>query len=242
MYFQYGAFAFEPGEVALQNFVRRYIRSPRDQVVREVRLLAVTFSAIRNGQAALRTRYNEILAALVDGDYTAGFYHTDNSPSAIWVPSTADDANNFTGVQIDERPGLRAIDGADYATHLDGTFAVRAEYNVGIAASIISWDEEVTVSGGSGPNIEAIEQDQGPALLVATTQQTAVIIRQSGAAVGRQTWPQPAPPYFTNEVSRARQISRRSPRRVGFGLTDFTTRWSYTFLATGGVTGYPGAQ
>lgn len=239
MYFKYGNFVFEAGEAILGGFTRRMIRSNQDLAVREERVLSVGFQIIRSTQANLRARYNAILAALSVENQTAAFYHDDNTASAIYLPAPGDDANCLTGVLVMERPSIRPVDGADYATHLDGQFVLRAEYVLATAPGLVDFSESVTVEGSGGPNIVAVPQDSGAPLLIATTFQTPVTVVQEGQSVGLYTWPQPKPPYFANELAGARRISRRSPRRRGGGLVDYPTAWSYRFVATGPVVGYP---
>lgn len=239
MYFKYGSFQFEDGEAVLGGFTRRMIRSAQDLAIREERVLSVGFQIVRNTQANIRSRYNAIYAALAVENQTAGWYHDDDSASAVYLPNQSDDGNNLTGVLVMERPSIRPADGADYATHLDGQLVLRAEYRISGAPGLVDFSETVSVEGSGGPNIVAVPQDSGPPQLIATTFQTPVLVVQEGQAVGLNTWPAPQPPYYPNELAGARRISRRSPRRRGGGLTDYPVSWSYRFVLTGPTAGYP---
>src|SRR5688500_6680169 len=113
MRFGYGAFRFEQGEASLRGFRTVARRNEKGSLEKVTVTLDIDFEIIRDGQAAIKSRFDQIATAIRRDGRDAGFYHDSGARSAIFIVNS----ETASGVQITQYPSLEPDDGADYATH-----------------------------------------------------------------------------------------------------------------------------
>jgi hypothetical protein len=147
------------------------------------------------------------------------------------------------GVRVVSR-GYPIGTGAEYTTYR--TYAIQAEVEypaTGVEAQILDWQETLTIGGGA-PRWVIREPLNGDPIKQQTHQRTKYVATQSGHAVGRFAWPDPAPPIWLNDLHADRPMLTYSDAPImGVGVgrvaTEWSVAWHYEFEAVSQLNGKP---
>jgi len=237
MYLKYGTYQHDSREVGLTIQRRSLVsESGVHYGTRE------TWNVIGLLQADNQT----LLTAKIDALMTA--YRYDGSNIGLYLDSGI--ATSHKILNSDTMGGIRVVqepsfpeDGvrtAEYSTFRSYTIILEADLPIGSANVILSWTESLDMTGRGGPLRLFLPVLTGPWQEQMTTDASTYTVVQSGAAVGLRTWPVPATPLWPSaehqERSRVRHRTPRFRNSVGW---EYPVTWSYTFEATGGLTGTP---
>lgn len=248
MKFGYGAKRFEAGEFALRAFNTTPTRNEKGRLEKITRVLEVNFEIIRDSQADITRRFNEIAAAIrVDGK-DVGFYEDDGGRSAIFI----DSSETASGVLIAEYPGLSPDDGADYATHHKGSCAFAAEYlpsafggGGGGQNELTDYREALSVRGTGGPRIVSVENDRGRPQQFVLADRTTIFAQQSGTLSvisERPYYPAPNPPVWPKLIVGESAEHSKEITPSNDGSFTCTVSWNYQFQSIGPLFGEPRAR
>lgn len=225
MYFRLGPLNFPSGEVRLQSLSERSVASRRG-VNKIAKQLTVDIDIIADGQSAINSRLGTLQSALNSSIATAGFVLDNGSNSRIMLEA----ARSINGIQI-ESFAYTQQDGAEHATHQSCTLTLSAEYPYANAGELVEYREEITVQGNGGPTFAIVPTLEGPPHRYQLTDQSPVVIVQTGSAVALYGYPFVNSPIFPEyEQGTARAIKRGSPEWDGRSFTNFPVAWGYTFI------------
>lgn len=235
MLYKHGAFTSEDGEFSLRAFNVQRIRSSRNRAQYDRKTLSTSFCVYRDGQTAIKSRWDAIYNALKNDGVDSGFIHDGGAPSLLWLPNSG----STSGVQVVQPPSAEGQNGADYATGLMGSFSVMAEYPIGLD-NVLDYRETVTTTGNNGPLKSVIVTDTGPVLIVETARFSPCRATQSGYITTRGAWGIPNAPIWPDlQINTSQGVSYEAPRRNGSELTEFRVSWSYEFINDGPFNGRP---
>lgn len=231
----YGSYAFPPNGVTiaisrqakLAESGARYGHTERWLVrglLEAIGQAAITL-AIQTFERAMSTDYQDLVFRMDGGAASA---------------HQALNSSTFSGVRVVGPPSYPVGQGAEFATYR--TFEVTFEFDVLYSqASLISWTETVTKSGG-GPlitfftSLNALPQKQTLALA------TPFVARQAGSALGVTSYPAPALPNWPQALKKYPEITERAPKRSGNNLTEYRIDWVYEFESATALDGHPNSQ
>lgn len=208
--------------------------------------LDIDFEIIRDGQASIKSRFDQIANAIRRNGRDVGFYHDGGARSAIFIVNS----ETASGVRIAQYPSIESDDGADYATHLKGNCGFTAEYlpsafggnQNGGQGEVTGYSESVSVRGTGGPRYSVDVVDRGRPRRYKLADYTPVEASQQGSiTVLSKTpfYPTPNPPLWPGlEVGEQREITD-DLQPASDGAWSCTRNWSYRFLSGGPLTGSP---
>lgn len=147
-------------------------------------------------------------------------------------------AGSLTGVQV-LRISLPPNVGAEGVNRATMAVTFQAEYPTSGTLQIIHYAETVGFSGGAPVRDVALDINGGPPLLQTVHARTPHTAFQRGSAVGLSTWPPPEPPLWPAALWGPPDVQYDSPQRRGYGVSHYTTRWSYSFLSVVPLAGRP---
>lgn len=249
MRFGYGAFRFEQGEAALRGFRTVPTRNERGFLEKITVTLDIDFEIIRDGQAAIKSRFDQIATAIRKDGRDAGFYHDSGARSAIFIVNS----ETASGVRISQYPSLEPDDGADYATHHKGSCGFSAEYlspafaggGGGGQGQVTNYAESVSVRGTGGPRWACDVVDRGRPKRFKLADYTPVNATQQGSiTVISKTpfYPNPNPPLWPALEDQEQREFTDDIQPASDGAWSCTRNWSYRFLSEGPLTGFPRAR
>lgn len=233
MLFGYGSFRCEEGEARPTSWTEVITRSARHVPTSVVRSLGVEFDIIKPTQQGIHDRLAQIYAACNSDGLDVGFYLDTGGKSHYFMTN----AITTSGVLVVQRPIALPSDDADYATHLKASAAFMAHYDVAtifgsaIAEQVLDYGETVAMIGTGGPRKVLVDVDTGPPQQYTLTDQTRVIVQQSGFIV--QSVPGVVPnPYVAPEqylVSEGRTLIPSVSYNSRSGQVEYSLRWDFTF-------------
>lgn len=250
MRFGYGAFRFETGEASLRGFRTVPTRNEKGFLEKITVTLDIDFEIIRDGQAAIKSRFDQIATAIRRDGRDVGFYHDTGARSAIFIVN----AETASGVRIAQYPSLEPGDGADYATHHKGSCGFTAEYlpasfggnqNGGTNGQMTNYAESVSVRGTGGPRWACDVVDRGRPRRFKLADYTPVTATQQGSiTVISETpfYPNPNPPLWPALEDEEQRELTPDLQPASDGAWQCTLSWSYRFLSEGPLTGFPRAR
>jgi hypothetical protein len=244
MRFGYGAFRFEEGEAALRGFRTVPTRNDKGFLEKITVTLDIDFEIMRDGQAAIKSRFDQIANAIRRDGRDVGFYHDSGARSAIFIVNS----ETASGVRISQYPSLESDDGADYANK--GSVGFTAEYlpaafggnQNGGQGQITNYAESVSVRGTGGPRYSVDVVDRGRPQRFKLADYTPVTATQQGTitVVSKSPFYQtPNPPLWPGleEVEQREFTDDLQP--ASDGAWQCTRNWSYRFISPGPITGFP---
>lgn len=248
MRFGYGAFRFEEGEAALRSFRTVPTRNDKGFLEKITVTLDIDYEIIADGQAAIKSRFDQIANAIRRDGRDVGFYHDSGARSAIFIVNS----QTASGVRISQYPSLESGDGADYATHHKGSCGFTAEYlpaafggkggSGGGGGQITNYGESVSVRGTGGPRWGVDVVDRGRPRRFKLADYTPVTATQQGSVtvVSKNPFYPPAnPPLWPGlEDEEQREISP-DLQPANDGAWQCTLNWSYKFTSPGPLFGFP---
>lgn len=186
---------------------------------------------IRNKLAILNSVYTDYLSSI-------GLFYPNGMPS-LYVLSSV---NTLGGIQVIKRPSAPTMQGANLVTWHDLEIEVTALVPTTFTDRLVSFSEELTVSGG-GTRYGHLEPLDAAPIKQRLKQQTIYKATQSGSAMGLFSRPDVsviAPPIFPADlVEQNPTISKRSPMRRGSASTDYFVSWSYQYESASQLVGEP---
>lgn len=230
MYCKYGTFEFEPWECNLaiaKTAIPNAFHFKRGDNVQFI----FDFEIVANGSEAIETRLQEINAAFVDGQ-SCGLVDDDDTPVVShWLPNTAEDATNYTNTQIISKRLPPTING-EFVSGRKGQIVV-ASFFSSPTSQVVDFRDAIVRHGNAGPQYswrkdERLGMGWYP---VEDSPSTLQHMRQTGYAIGEDTWPLPPPPIYSVpfEDSTKRTIVHSSPTRYPEGYLGFRVDWTYHY-------------
>lgn len=236
----YGGFSFTDNEAMVTFWGQQVEFDSRGRPRRLRRRMNIEGEIIATTPAGIDTRVAAIQTAFEVGGQDAGLY----IPPSTLTHIALSNSNSVSGVRIVQPPSFNMRDGmAHFATGLPFSIALEAEYLLTQSGdSLVNYQETITYTGDGGPRRMVIEVVEGPPVTQTTTEQTPIVIEQSGSATGILDYPDVNPPLVAALLDRPDgiQVSRDVPRMENGIYTEFTARWNYrmtsdsdTFVAAG---------
>lgn len=249
MRFGYGTFRFEDGEASLRTFNRAVTYAQNGFAERIAVTLDIDFEIVRDGQAAIQARFDQIAAAFNRNGKDVGFYLDSGVPSRIFIKNS----DTTSGVKITQLPSIEADDGADYATHLKGSCGFMAEYypatlglpsggQTGQNGQTTGYRETVSVRGTGGPRVAIDVTDRGLPKRFILADRTPVFAQQSGSLEVLSEspyYPAPNPPLWPALVDPEQTEVTRDLAPSDDGSYRSSVSWTYQFQSPGPLTGVP---
>lgn len=236
MYFQYGSFV-HPDNVTNVRDVRRAVRSPRGFISHTTYTLEIEgiLKPSTVSQAGIRTAIQQLEAGYGFEGRDAGLFHDDGSLSPHYLSSSG----SISGVRVEQVEFPKDQNTGEYATDRSFRIALSADY-LNTNLGLVDFREEIQVSGTGGPRNVGVETLTGRPQLQQVNARTLVRARQSGFAVGLQSYPRyPSAVWPAVEEVDKRQQNKGAPKRNGLGYMEYPISWSYSFLSNGPLGGTP---
>lgn len=221
----YRGYAHTADEINLVNvsYVKRY--SPRNRALTETRTMQIQGELIYSGTASIVSKANDVINAYSqdygDFSYTVG---------GVLAHSLTNSAGCTSGVKV---IGKQFPSGGPEQLATTRTFGatLQATYDVS-EDNIVSWRESVQTTGTGGPLFVITDSLIGP-IVDTLAPYTALYYRQSGTAVGFDSYPNPPGPLDANwEFGHRRSITKTTGVQQGTGIRYYTTSWVY-YMVTG---------
>ena len=251
LFFQYGSYKHDVGEVTLSNLSQRVQFSDRDIPETVVKTMAID-GVLVGSASELTTKINALEKAYSKQFQSAVMYQ--QTGSAITRTAHAlDQSYAFGGVRV---TGFSYPDGsgAEYATKRKYRIDLEAKYRLYPNGTIIkgypwqllqieekefselgSHSETLTFSGG-GPTIVSIATLSGPVIMQKTTNQTTYRAPQTGSSTAPTYYPKAPNPMWSNYYDQPGSSITRSASGKSF-----TTTWNYQFISDIPLNGLPKA-
>lgn len=251
LYFQYGSYKHDVGEVTLSNISQRVEFSENDAPETVTKTMTVdgtiigSVSEITNKiyglEKAYSKQFKDAIMMLQDGSSVTA------TPHALW--------NGFAvgGVRV---VGFSYPDGSnsEYATKRRYQINLEAKYRLNPDGSIMtripfglsqieekdakelgSYTETLSFSGG-GPTIVAHTTLSGPVIMQRVSNQTPYRATQSGSSTASTYYPKAPNPMWSNYYDQpASSVTTSASNKK------FTTSWSYQFISDKPLNGRPRA-
>lgn len=222
----YGGYSFEDNEVNLVtvNEIKKY--SERNRKLQRI-ISMQCFGEIQGTASAQISRMADIENALKNDGRDFRYY-----VGGLLAHSMTNSGDCASGVRVVQKSFPRG-DGAEFANRRSFSFTVQAIYDALSGDDLVSWQETVEVIGNGGPDFYILRSEYVP-VAITTSPFTEVRIRQSGMAVGYNSYPVPpgyvggtGPAGTVTEYGPARRITRTTPQQMGNGLRFWPIRWYY---------------
>jgi len=193
-------------------------------------LLGANSAALTASIAALEAAYSYDLGDLY-------LYEDSGTATAHSLLS----ASTIGGTRVVQHPSFSNGAGAEYATHRTYTVVVEGDKDAG--AGLLSFNEQITFSGG-GMEWGFLPVLNGTPPRQIFREQTPYRAEQTGHSTHMTRYPNPADPIWPGaEHVTQRQITYHGPMRTGLGgsvqFMGYGVQWSYAFEDTSGFAGMP---
>jgi uncharacterized protein (UPF0333 family) len=238
MYLTWGGASFAVNSCNVAARVRISAFSDYGLPLRYLAQFSVDGDFAADGQAACSAA-EATLRAILLVPYQTLSLRTDSGAATA---TTLSDPRSFSGVVVKDGPNFTGRDGSEYATGRTFEFTAEAEYMIASAANaVVSWQEQVTITGTGGPVFRRRQPLTGRAIPQRGSEFSIVRATQSGTAVGHTRRPTPPRPLWGRgyELEDQRQVSPASPRRTANNFHDFGISWSYQFESELPLVGLP---
>lgn len=234
MYFRYGGYTHDAGEVTLSSINRTTEFSARGQP----KISKVTW----NIQGILQADTNALLTAALrrleaayarqGGD--AGLYNDDGSATAHILTS----GNAIGGVRS---LGISYPKGDSIEYVLQRTYSVTLEADYPFTSTgVIEFSETLSFTGTCGPRFIYLPVINGMPEKQIVQQKTTQRASQSGSAMGFSARPvPPAPLWPKDEHEEQRTIGLTAPKWLNGREIDYGVSWSYSFESASPLNGVP---
>ena len=226
MFWRYGSFTHEDGEVLVSAFTARRIFTPRRTLDRIIKTAVIEGEILRSGQDNIEARRDAIDAA----------YASQVSYAAL----LRDNGSGGQGSQTYEMHNPRLLDfvwlqeehKAHFATALPFRAVIESE-ELSNDAGLISFSETITKIGNAGARVVWPELDNGPAIPQIVSRHTNVTVLQSGeAAAYGSYWPANSP--IDDNIDNPSETVSRTVNNSDIRPV-FITRWQYQFTFNANV-------
>jgi hypothetical protein len=192
-------------------------------------------------QQNLTNAIQQLTAAYsVDGNNLVLYLDDGITPTAHALIS----ANCNGGTRVVQAPSFPDTLGtAEYqpAAGRSYSFAIEGEMALTSADVIVKFEESLDFEGTGGPVVVWIPVAQGDWIQQQTSEASTYRVIQSGSAIGLYGPPPVPPPTWpAAEIQQQRKIKYSSPQR--YSELEYPVSWSYTFEASGSLTGLPNAS
>lgn len=237
LYFQYGQYQHEPGDIVIASISRATEYSPRGQPLLSKLTWSIQGQIHADSPALLTPKLRALEAAYARHGRDAGLYETGGVPTAHVMRS----AGSIGGVRSS---GVQypTGDGIEYTTLRNYSVTLEADYPFE-DVSLLEFSETLSFSGTCRPRFVFLPLLNGQPEKQIVQRSTTQKVTQSGNALGYFSRPSAPPPLWPNdEHEDLRQISTTSPRVVYGRTVDFGIQWSYSFESSTPLIGEPRTQ
>lgn len=238
MYLKYGNYQHDVADAAVV-IRRETVRNDQQQPVGLKEIWDIQGKLQADTQAELTTAITALKNAYLVQYRDIGLYLDDGTPTSHLILNR----NTTSGVIVTAGPSFPEGSGAEYSTFRTYSITVEAELKATDLPDLLTWQEVLSFQGG-GPRKLFLQPLTGPPQEQIVAQQTPFRATQTGSAVGRLRYPNPANPLWPAAEHRdQRQVTRRGPKQSltpGRPLSyEFTVEWSYQFESVAPLTGNP---
>jgi hypothetical protein len=236
MFFSYGGYDHDANEANLLSWSERPIYNQRlkRQVVRKTMTIEGNLLPDTASQDSIKNKIEELEAAYARDGENAGLYHDNGTPS----PHFLDSSSTIGGVRIIEKSFPKG-NSAEYSVWRNYRITLEADFPV-FENELVLFEENLSITGNSGPRRVVIESRVGAPQLQVTTQRTLTTAVQSGRAIGFTRRPQPARVLFPHFLQDDRvTINRIAPQTQGNRLVNWGIQWNYPYLSPIPLFGVP---
>jgi hypothetical protein len=201
--------------------------------------IAAAFKAKLIGQNLFSRAYTMQAAYLSNGQ-SMTMYDNNKNMVPIW---SIDSSQTVGGTMVTSPVSFSDIQGAQGATFLICTFAVEALFSLATNSRILSFQETVTFDNIDGGPIQ-VERipATGQPILQNVTEQSFFFATQEGSLTQGQPSPAPMSPLWPSLQRRqpgANKWTLMSPKTIRGVAHEYGVRWSYQFVSTSPIVGYP---
>lgn len=217
-----GGFVHSDNEVNLVTMDYQKTYSPRNRALFETRTIRLSGEFIYSSTQSIVNQVNAAINAYQDGrdfTYTVG---------GVLAHQLKADANCISGVKVRSK-NFPSGGPEQLATTRTFGAVLQAKYDV-CEDNIVQWTESLEVIGTGGPKKTVVDTIYGP-LQIYYAPASAVYVRQSGTALGFNTYPNQATPIGNSDAEflDRRRITQTSGTQQGTGIRYFRTSWSYQY-------------
>lgn len=232
MYFKYGNYTHETGEVTF-SIEKNNEYSSGGILTAIVERWTIRGQIHADSVSALTAKLVALKNAYAVDNLSFGLYEDDGTATAHTI-----NHSKMEYVRVVNPPSFPESGGAEYTTFRNYTIQIEARYTTAAIAGIavLSFSENISVTGG-GPRVIWIETLNGPPQMQTTCEQTMYTATQSGRAVGRAAYPAPPAPLWS--LTQPPQIEYESPEQKTGEKTNYGVRWQYQFQSGSPLIGYP---
>lgn len=236
MYFQYGGYRHEAGEVLLSSVTRSVERSPRGDPILAKLSFQIQGELLGDSQYQLTQKLDALEDAYARQDQTAGLFHDNGARTVHYMPASGTLGGvRSSGVSYPEGSGI------EYATKRRYTVTLEADYP--FDGGLLEFTESLSFTGTCEERWIYLSTLNGPPERQTVGKVTTQKVTQSGSAVGYFARPSPPPPLWpANEHKENRQITIPSPKVIRGRLMDYGVQWSYSFESATPLVGQPRTQ
>ena len=236
----YGGYVHDVNSVSITSWNRSYVMS-ENQWPKFLKI-AAAFKARLVGQNLFSRAYVMQAAYQINGQSMV-MYDNDNRMVPIW---SIDSSQAIAGTMVTSPVSFSDIQGAQGATYLVCTFAIEALFQLKSNSQILSFQETVTFDDiGGGPiQVERIPATGQP-ILQNVTEQSFYYATQEGSLTQGQPAPAPMSPLWPSLQRRQPGTSKctlMSPKTIRGVAHEYGVRWSYQFVSTSPIIGFPNAH
>lgn len=234
MYFQYGSYRHDEGEVELANMTRQLIRSRRGQVQFIRHGWTIRGEKLASSQSQLLAKLAQLEAAYSVDNRDAGLY-TAGGTRFHYLPS----AGAVGGVQVIGGVNYPIGRGAEGGTYRTYEIQLQADYPV-LQTTLLEFRETLEFIGNCGPEYVYTELPEGPPRRQIVRQQTLQQVLQSGTAIGFYSYPSIPDPLWPSLLdSRPARNQFVGPEVNNGDSHSFGVSWSYSFTSPVPLNGRP---
>ena len=236
MYFTYGSYTHDRGEILLSSYTVQRMKSKRNRIMFHRHTMTLMGEICVTGQDAIKSRLESIQSAYnVDGE-DAILHHDDGTNSAHRMISN----QSLNGVRVLTFDYPKGTDG-EYVTGRTYRIVLQADYLVE-EDSIYAFRENLVFMGNTGMKWELVPHFNGPPTSKVIYNQTPQKIVQTGQAVGLTGYPLlPGPLYAANyEHQDLRRVTYTNPSLLQRNKNLlYTVDYQYVFSSVTSQSGVP---
>ena len=234
MYFRYGGYRHDSGEVSISSISGGTEFSPRGQPKIFRKQWQLSGVLLADTTAELTAKIRNLEAAYERQGQNAGLFEANGTPTAHYL-STAGAIGGVRSLGVMFPQGGPT----EYVLQRAYTVTLEADYPF-VATSPLEFTETLSFQGTCGPIWRYLTPINGSPERQIVQQRSTQRATQSGSAMGFRARPPPPPPLFPkNEHEEQRVIGLAAPRWMNGTTIDFGVSWSYSFESDTPMNGTP---
>ena len=220
----YRGYTHPSDEVNLVSVDFRTRYSPRMRKLTETRSLRIAGELQDTTSANIIQRANDVINAYSQdyGDFTF-------TVGGVLAHKLLNSSDCISGVKVKSK-SFPSGDPDQLATTRTFSATLEGVYDI-CEDNLVQWTDSLSVVGNGGPVKTVVNTVFGPFQFYYAPS-SAVLVTQSGSAIGFNSYPDPPPPIGNSdaEFNDRHTITQTSGVQQGTGIRFYHTRWSYQFV------------